>query len=159
GEGGNGDVDGGAPDLGGGVDMATPPMMHQCIIPTSSEFCPAAIYVSTSGDDTQTGTTPAQAVRRISVGITKTVTCGAVVVVAGGTYNEPLQLHDGVDVFGGYAQDFSLRDPTANLTTITSTEPTTISADGLILTTVLDGFTVTGATLTTTDSRSSTAIY
>ena len=31
-------------------------------------------------------------------------------MVAAGVYDEPLQLHDGVSIYGGYSQDFKLRD-------------------------------------------------
>jgi hypothetical protein len=67
---------------------------------------------------------------------------GDTVAVAGGTYNETIVMVDGVDLLGGYNNDFTVRDPVANVTTIDAggAGSAVTGADNA----TLDGFTITG---------------
>jgi hypothetical protein len=158
GAGGNGAPDAGAappPPDASTTGMLGPPMdgaMPFCLVPNEGmEYCPEAIYVSTTGDDTHSGKKPSEALRHVQMGIIRATSCfGCVVVVAGGTYDEQVVVHENISMFGGFNDAFSERDLVAHVTTITSSEPRTVIADGLLFPTRLDGFTIAGANLTDT---------
>ena len=114
-----------------------------------------AIFVATHGDDGQPGTR-LQPKRHIQSGIDAAATAGLRdVYVASGRYQQQLSLVAGVAVYGGYATDFSTRDPTRMLTLVVPPRPLgpllpgTINCSGISGgapgSTVLDGFVVFGA--------------
>jgi hypothetical protein len=133
-----------------------------------SEFCiadvgPQAIFVSTThGNDGNTGASPVEAVKTVSVGMARALKCVSgpcAVVIALGDYDEAIALSAGVNLFGGYSDDFMSRDVVKNVTQISSSQPITISADSLAKDTKLDGLTVLGADFSAKkDGSSSTAL-
>jgi hypothetical protein len=142
-----------------GGDIARP----LCYAPNNGgEFCPPSIFVSPMGDDAKPGTSPADAVRHINVGILRALSCTGVpclVLIAGGQYQEQVTLHESVNLYGGYSADFLMRDPGTNIVDISSAEERTVIADGLVLPTYVDGIHITGATLGSADGRSSYALW
>src|SRR5438067_13075646 len=125
-----GDAGGGGGGGGGGgsedtdaalpIDLAMPGSSGgdggapTCLAPKIGEFCPPAIFVSTAGNDALPGTSPATAVRHVGVGILRALSCAGapcLVLIAAGTYQEQVQLHEDVNLWGGYTQDFLARDP------------------------------------------------
>ncbi len=88
--------------------------------PTTSPF----VYVSTTGSDTGGAGTLASPYATIAKAISVAVS-GQAVLVAGGTYTVDsgaatnVVMKDGVSLYGGYSADFSSRNPTVNVTTIT----------------------------------------
>lgn len=120
----------------------------------------STIYVTTSGDDQRDGKSPAQAVKTIAAGITRALACAGApceVHVAAGKYTGAVTLMGGARVLGGYGQDFSSRDGGA--TELTSNDEKTVIAQALTSDVLLDGLTITGATLSGTDGRSSYALW
>jgi len=87
------------------------------------------IYVSTSGNDANPGT-QAFPKRTVQAGVATAAAMGAVVHVAGGTYDEGggLQLADDVDIYGGFDAGSWTRGP-GIVTTITGS-PQGVLADG-----------------------------
>ena len=72
----------------------------------------ASIYVSPTGDDTASGTSATSPVKTIQTAIGLAANCAGapcVVLAAAGSYAQPLQLADGVSIYGQYASDFSAR--------------------------------------------------
>jgi hypothetical protein len=134
----------------------------------AGEFCIAevgsqAIFVSQlHGNDGNTGASPVQAVQTVTVGIGRAVKCAGgpcAVVIAIGEYHETVALADGVNLFGGYADDFMSRDVATNLTRISSSQNVTVTADGLTQATRLDGLSILGADLSAkSDGSSSVAM-
>lgn len=132
----------------------------------TGEFClgqtDQAVYVASTGDDTNTGESPVQAVATISVGIERALACPdapCAVYVAGGDYEETVELAGGVHLYGGYIGDFTVRDTTAAPTRLTSQQPRVLVADGLTETTIVDGFNLSGAVLEGSDGRSSYVVW
>src|SRR5262245_46651856 len=127
---GNGDGSVGAADRLS-TDLARPgggDAAMACIVPPRGEFCPPVIYVSTSGDDFNNGMRPDQAVRTIPVGIARAQRCSGPpcpIVIAGGTYDGQVVLADDLSLYGGFTQDFSMRDPVAHEVIVTSSDPRT----------------------------------
>src|SRR5688572_6564521 len=74
------------------------------------------IYVSIDGDDGKSGISPSAAVQTIATGIERALGCApkpCELHVAEGTYDGQVELANGVSVLGGYAGDWSVRDPVA----------------------------------------------
>ncbi len=67
------------------------------------------VYVTTTGSDRNPGTR-ARPMRTLAAAIRRGRRLGRDVLVAGGTYDGPVRLAAGVDVFGGYRDDFRDRD-------------------------------------------------
>ena len=61
-----------------------------------------AVFVATSGSDSATGT-KANPLQTVNAGVTKALAAGKDVYVAGGSYNQTVNLADGVGIYGGYA--------------------------------------------------------
>ncbi len=81
------------------------------------------IYVSKAGLDTNDGSY-GQPVQSISTGIQRAVDGGySNVLVTGGLYAENLILQAGVNVLGGYTDDFNLRDVQNNQTVLLAVTP------------------------------------
>lgn len=86
----------------------------------------AFVYVSPAGNDTNGTGSKTAPFATISHAISTAVP-GQAVLVAGGTYavdsgaGTNVVIRDGVSLYGGYASDFSSRNPAANVTTITDT--------------------------------------
>lgn len=108
-------------------------------------------YVSIAkGNDANPGT-QAQPVKTIAKGIAQAKAIGGTqtVFVAAGTYNESVDLSEGISLYGGYACALAscpwTRDTKVNLTTIQSQRPEGIVANQTITSaTALDGFDVRG---------------
>ena len=111
-----------------------------------------ALFVSKTGDDQGSGTldepllTIGEALRQAEQ------TAGAIrdIYVATGVYSENIILVDGISVYGGYSLDFRERDLSLNPTTLLGQANhnegnIAVTADGLGLTTVMDGFSIYGA--------------
>ncbi|MBN1609688.1 MAG: hypothetical protein JW940_23850 [Polyangiaceae bacterium] len=77
----------------------------------------ADVYVSTSGNDTNSGATPVQAKRTLNAAISVTQTDGTV-HIAGGTYAETVLISRPVTLQGGYDAEFTRIDPVASPTKI-----------------------------------------
>ena len=104
-----------------------------CYTPRDGEI-PAAIFVSPAGDDSQDGKSPASAVQHINMGITRSLACyptSCLILVAAGTYQEQVTLHENINILGGYSADFFTNDPVANVVNITSNEQKTVIASAL----------------------------
>lgn len=159
--------DGGARDLGADVDLAVADLSRPpppCIVAPIGELCPPVIYVSTGGNDANTGLSPTDPLHTLTVGVARAVRCGGLsppctMVVAGGLYREQVQLADGIVLLGGYTQDFSARDPANNVVTITSDDPRTVIVDSIGQPTTVDGVTINGAALAGSDGSSSYALW
>jgi hypothetical protein len=101
--------------------------------PTATPF----VYVSTAGSDSSGNGTSALPYATIAKAESVAVS-GQAVLVAGGTYTVDsgaptnVVMTDGVSLYGGYAADFSSRDPAVNVTTIT--DVATTAATSLIAT-------------------------
>lgn len=77
------------------------------------------------------------------------VSAPAVIRVAAGMYLEDLTLIDGISLYGGHADDFSVRDPSVHasaLSDLSSDTPAVTCATGVTDQTVIDGFTIEAAT-------------
>lgn len=100
---------------------------------------PPFVHVSFSGSDTTGTGTSALPYATIAKAISVAVS-GQAVLVAGGTYTVDsgattptnVVMKDGVSLYGGYAANFSSRDPAVNVTTIT--DVATAAATSLITT-------------------------
>jgi len=130
------------------------------------EFCEVAerpvVYVARHGHDDNAGDAPMRAVRTVGRGIQRALACpeeACSVLIAEGTYEEPVTVADGVSLFGGYSADFTERDRSQHEVIITSQATHTLSAVGLRRETKLEGMTVEGATLTGESGRSSYAAW
>ena len=86
-----------------------------------------AVFVSTAGSDAATGS-KGNPLLTINAGITKASADGKDVYVAGGTYNQTLDLADNVGVYGGYVP-FSGARSTSETTTVNGA-PQAALADG-----------------------------
>ncbi len=120
-----------------------------------------AIYVATSGVDTAPGTSPATPLKTIQAGLDAAAKCPGApcsVLVAAGTYLQALQLRDGVSLYGQYAADFSARAG-SSVVTIASGDIQTIVANGLTKPTTIDGVTIQGGALTTSDGSSTYTVW
>ncbi len=112
-----------------------------------------AVFVAPHGSDANPGTA-ALPVRTVQKGIAVAVVKGlGHVYVAEGVYEGPVTLAEGKEVYGGFAKDFSVRDPGGHeslvrLSDCPDTPPGTVnvacSAPGA--STVFSGFTVEGPT-------------
>jgi hypothetical protein len=106
------------------------------------------VYVSVLGSDGNSGRAPDQPLRHVRLAIDRAAACTptpCVVLIAEGTYEESITLAAGVDVLGGYTNDFATRDARIYPVVITSDEPRTVIADGLDAATTVDGLTIRGA--------------
>jgi len=110
-----------------------------------------AIYVSTSGSSSASGAF-GDPVDSVQTGIDLAQAGGyAYVLVAEGTYEENVELVDGITVYGGYDSAFTLRDIPTYTTTLdgvgsTFASPATVVARDIVSNTVFEGFTVLGNT-------------
>src|SRR5689334_20826574 len=92
------------------------------------------IFVAPDGTDDSDGTAPTSPKRTIQAAIKAAKACPdapCLVKVAAGKYLETVNLYAGVHVYGGYTRDFAARDATANVVTISSSDPRTVIAEGL----------------------------
>jgi hypothetical protein len=155
---------GNAGSVGGWTDGGTSAQAEAGTIEDAGGASPTGappIYVATTGSDTAAGTSPTTPVQTIQAGLDLAAACpGApcVVLVAAGTYPQSLQLRDGVSLYGQYAPDFSAR-AAANGVTVTSSDAETVVANGLTKATTVDGVTIQGASFSTTDGRSTYAVW
>jgi hypothetical protein len=100
----------------------------------------AAIFVATSGADTNPGTM-AQPVATIAAGIAKAATAGKTqVYISSGSYQGRVTLTNGISLYGGYSQATGWKRAAANTTTIVATA----EAGGRL--SAVEGFNVTSAT-------------
>ena len=123
--------------------------------PESSSYV-RAVYVSTSGNDSNPGSMEAP-LQTIQAGITKAQqlygTTSSQVRVAGGTYSGAgpiVTMQNGISIYGGYSTNFSTRNTVTNETFIMDTTASGGSpnraiscASGFTITTYIDGFTIT----------------
>lgn len=86
-----------------------------------------AVFVATGGSDAATGS-KANPLQTINAGITKAAAEGKDVYVAGGTYNQVLDLADNVGVYGGYLPFSGARSN--DETTVVNGSPQAALADG-----------------------------
>ena len=104
-------------------------------------------YVSAKGDDANDGKTPTTAKATIKAAMSG-VQPGDTVFVAAGTYSETITIKDGIHVFGGYNETFTVRNTTAFTSVIDGTEVNkylvTASGDCQYMT-VIDGLTLQNA--------------
>ncbi len=120
------------------------------------------IYVATTGLDTATGSTPKDPLKSVATAIARASKCSGgpcAVLIAGGRYEEAIQIVDGVNLFGAYSPDFGARDRTRYATTITSKTNLTVVATNLTKATSIDSVTIEGADLSATDVQSSYAVF
>jgi len=112
-----------------------------------------AVYVSSTGDPGNSGLSPGETLNSISDGIERAAYTGAPVVkVAEGTYttSSTIEMIEGISLYGGYNQDFTVRNPLLHETVINDIQPgeqwtrTFNFASGITNQTTLDGFTVNG---------------
>lgn len=85
------------------------------------------------------------------------------IYLSAGVYSENIILLSGVSLYGGYSLDFYERDPIENPTTIFGVAPTgeqmgTVTADGIIDVTIVNGFSIYGFDTNETGT-SSYAVY
>jgi len=117
--------------------------------------------VTPSGSDSNPGTLVFP-MRSPSAAVLRAASTGKAVLVAWGRYAGPLDLAAGVSVFGGYAPDFSDRDPAAYPVVIESagSVPGTpvLTCRGISADTTVDGLTIAGSDASA-PGRGSTAIY
>jgi len=111
-----------------------------------------AVFVSPGGNDLNPGT-PEKPVRTISMGIQRCLEQSkGHVYVAEGVYEETVNLQDGIQVFGGFSADFSVRNIDKHLSGLEAPE---LAIPGQVRATVValgvgttmssfEGFTVTG---------------
>lgn len=121
-----------------------------------------AIYVSTKGNDAKDGRTPKSAVRTIAKALGLAVRCDGApcpVFLAAGTWKEPVTLAGGVDLWGGFSEDFADRDAKKHPTQLASDKPRTVSGDTLSAPVRIDGVTIAGAKLGGASGRSSWALW
>ncbi|MDD9964838.1 MAG: hypothetical protein OXR73_01330 [Myxococcales bacterium] len=71
---------------------------------------PMLVFVSQTGDDTATGTTPDDPLRTVQAGLALGQALGRDVWVARGIYAGPVLVPEGVSLLGGYSPDFRERD-------------------------------------------------
>jgi hypothetical protein len=148
----------GAPEGGPGGDAPCASLEAGACDPDAK----GSVYVSTAGNDNNSGLTPDRPLRTLDAAIQQASDCAAGpcnVRIAQGTYDESIAILNGVHLFGGYNASFGLRDPVTYAVTITSHESHTVIADGLSVPTVLDGLTISGAILDTNDGASSYALW
>lgn len=135
---------------------------------SDSRICdPAAspsLYVSSLAPEGGTGATPADPIASLSEAIARALACPGGpcnVRIAEGVYEseETLALVSGVHLFGGYAPDFSRRDPAEHPVRISSTAARAVVADKLTAPTVLSGLAIEGARFTAQDGASSYALW
>lgn len=113
-----------------------------------SQPAPNVIYVNTAGNDKFSGSSWAQAKRRIQAGVDLAGQTGGEVWVFGDIYQELVSLKPGVQVYGGFSGSETTRDTRdwrLNVTTIDGNfggSPASAST-GTAKDTMLDGFTVT----------------
>lgn len=106
------------------------------------------IYVSTAGDDKNSGLSWSQAKRRVQAGVDAAATSGGEVWVFADIYQELIVLKPAVQVYGGFTGSETTRDARdwrANPTTIDANFGGSAASfkDGSAKDTVLDGFTLT----------------
>ena len=106
------------------------------------------IYVTTAGNDANTGLSWSQAMQTVAAGLNAAAP-GDQVWVAAGTYNERITLKLGVGLYGGFAgtdneTDLSQRNWTANVTILNARQEGRVvtSPPGADNTTRIDGFTI-----------------
>jgi hypothetical protein len=110
------------------------------------------IYVSAGGSDTASGQTPSAAVQTIAVGLGLASACPGApcfVKVSAGRYVGEVDLADGVNIYGGYSIDFSMRDIANEVVVISSATRQSVVANGLTKPTWVDGITILGSDLST----------
>jgi predicted outer membrane repeat protein len=106
----------------------------------------ATVYVSSAGNDGNTGSTWATAKSTVAAGLA-VATSGDQVWVAAGTYVGSITLTDGVGLYGGFAGTetaLGQRDHVANVTILDGNAAGSVvtSPDGATTTTRIDGFTI-----------------
>jgi len=122
-----------------------------------------AIFVSKSGDNSTDGSIDAP-VKTIQKGIDLATSTGKRdVYVLSGVYSENITLSPGVSIYGGYTDDYKVRDITTYETAIlgtspTETEPAAVNAMNLqgsiMKMTIVDGFTIYGVANMSTSGNS-----
>ncbi|MBI5499188.1 MAG: hypothetical protein HY907_03025, partial [Deltaproteobacteria bacterium] len=120
----------------------------------------AFIFVTPSGSDLNPGTLVLP-MRTIPAALARAATAGKDVLVAWGRYAGPVELVGGVGLFGGYAPDFSDRDPAVYPVVIENEAsggvPQLVCRD-LTAGTEVDGLTIVGSAATA-PGRGATAVY
>ena len=120
----------------------------------------AFVFVTPAGSDSNPGTLVLP-MRTIQAGLARGAATGKHVLVAWGRYAGPVELVAGVGLFGGYAPDFSDRDPAIYPVVLENT-----AADGrpllvcreLTVRTEVDGLTIQGSDAATVGAGA-TAVY
>jgi hypothetical protein len=106
-----------------------------------------AVFVASNGDNQAAGTRGAP-LRTIGAGVTLAASRGAgyQVLVASGNYTEEVVLSNGIGVFGGYNRAQNWARSIVDNPTIINGNPRALVADGITLSTEVQGFTLNGAT-------------
>jgi hypothetical protein len=144
------------------ITTALPVGDTNLVIPTAAD----AVHVAPHGDDTLGDGSTGAPFATIQHAIDTVFGDGGLtrVLVASGLYNESITLRTGVIVIGGYARDFSARNPQLHESIIraqppTAQQPAAVTAANISgAPTALDGFTVKGYDQTNA-SESSYAIH
>ena len=130
------------------------------VVDNSTEF----VFVSPSGNDAASGSL-LEPMRTLQAAVRRGQEQSRDVLVAGGVYDGPLRLAEGVSVFGGYRLDFRDRDTNLYPVTIEGGEPgrPLLEAHGIDEATVVDGVVVVGSAgqfrPAASDYGSSTAVW
>jgi parallel beta-helix repeat protein len=106
----------------------------------------AVYYVSTTGSDSNNGTSWSSAKSTVAAGLTA-ASSGRQVWVAAGTYSERITLKSGVALYGGFAGTETLlsqRDPAANVTILDGSQGGSVVTTpfGATSATIINGFTI-----------------
>jgi hypothetical protein len=140
------DLDGSARIRGAHVDIGA----YEAAGPREPTGLPV-VRVSPTGSDSADGSSWAAAKRTFAAAMDAVLSPGGEVWVAAGAYTERLVLRQGVGVYGGFAGTEISRDarnPAANAAVMDAKSAlyAAVAPAGLDLATVLDGFTLKGAT-------------
>jgi hypothetical protein len=123
---------------------------------------PDLIFVAQDGDDANDGQDVSRPVRTIARGLERGKATGRSVLVARGIYQGPVDLVDGVSLFGGYSPDFRQHDVGLHPVLIEApgADPGSpvLRCKGVQNTTVIDGLTIEGSDAAQS-GEGSTAVY
>jgi len=122
---------------------------------------PQFVFVSQAGDESNNGVDFDSPLPTLQAGLALGRVLDRDVLVARGIYGGPVELLDGVSVYGGYSLDYSERDPALHPVLIEAPDGAgapVLIARGLISATRVDGLTVT-ASEADTPSGGSTAVF
>ncbi|HVK73556.1 MAG TPA: hypothetical protein VM734_09555 [Kofleriaceae bacterium] len=146
--------------VGGEVDAAGDDASDGDGGPTGDGGAPDdVLYVSVVGHDGNDGRSPAHPLRHIQFAIDRARACEpgpCRLWIAEGVYQEELLLAGGVDLEGGWAQSFAVRDLAIYPVVITSDAAVAVHAEVLDGPVVVDGLTIRGADLGDDDDGGST---